>query len=632
MTLFKSGLLRLDEDPNADSEDVSQLRWDWVQRWMTECETRHEICSRAMRANRSAPWFPTRLIDARAKSESDGRIHYLLIETARVVPEGHRYVTLSHIWGSGPKDQQPAYRTVRDNYNARITTGIPRDELPACFQDAIDVTAKLGIPYLWVDSLCIIQKDDVDWAAEAGRMASVYSNSFLNLSATASSSSRDHFPSMIRAQREEEEDAQAPRLQEPRFVGTGWTGRFSGAYQIFDPHFWADRVTLTRLASRGWIFQERALAPRVLHFGFDQVLWECAESELAEEFPLEIPQRFIDSGRRGFKWQMSVNPLQDNAANAPNDDGGVSHAGGAIDQHLLLDSKWAKAIDNYSRCELTKSKDKLVAISGVARVLADRFNDEYVAGLWRSNIVGGLCWRVSQMRRTTQDLIPSGLYARRWEISRRFEEYRAPSWSWASVDGEITAGPFLSERRTAFRNKEGQEGYITMHSLVGTPDVDPKPVTDKNVFGEVNQMEMRLNGTLYRLGATAGEPLLDRQLSFHYIGSSEPAVVYLDQPEELQNVKEAYYLPLMSVECQFAVTDTAAGAATSSQLDVPVHTNAHEDITSHDIDRVRGIVVVQIEDGKTYQRVGFHECKASVLEALRDRFRESFLDSQLTII
>lgn len=90
-------------------------------------------------------------------------------------------------------------------------------------------------------------------------MDRVYSNSFLNLSATASTSSKDHLPSI----------AKKEHFQEPRFVGTAWTGRFAGVYQIYDPHFRTDRVTSTRLASRGWIFQERALALRVLHSGVD---------------------------------------------------------------------------------------------------------------------------------------------------------------------------------------------------------------------------------------------------------------------------------------------------------------------------------------------------------------------------
>ena len=232
----------------ADSQDPSRLRWLWVRAWMADCadETRHKLCSKALQTNQSSSYLPTRLINVTAESDDDGRKHYQLIETANGAPAGNCYATLSHIWGS---DQQPIYRTVRHNYETRINNGIPRDELPPCFQDAIDVTEKLGIPYIWIDSLCIIQDDAVDCPTEAGSMDRVYSNSFVNLSATATSSSKEHLPSL----------AKEDRLQEPRFVGTAWTGRFAGVYQIFDPHFWADRVTSSRLASRGWIFQERAL-------------------------------------------------------------------------------------------------------------------------------------------------------------------------------------------------------------------------------------------------------------------------------------------------------------------------------------------------------------------------------------
>ena len=200
-------------------------------------------------------------------------------------------------------------------------------------------------------------------------------------------------------------------------------------------------------------------APRVLHFSFDQVLWECAESERAKEFPHGIPQHFIDSGRRGFKWDLNTDPFQDATGS---DNTGTDVASMDQERHAVLNEKWAVVIDNYTRCELTKASDKLVAVSGVARVLANRFNDSYVAGLWQSNLVGGLCWRVPKMRRTTQDLIPSGLYARRWEISRRLIDNGAPSWSWASVDGEIEAGPFVSGQQqqcVAFRTQSGQQGY-----------------------------------------------------------------------------------------------------------------------------------------------------------------------------
>ena len=387
MTLFDHGLLPQQAENQESDADPETKRWDWVRRWMAECE-HHEICSKAVRDRASTSWFPTRLLDVRTGLVENGCKRYLLIETAKETLNDHRYATLSHIWGS---DQEPAYRTVKHNYQARTTDGIPRDELPPCFQDAIDVAEKLNIPYIWIDSLCIIQDDEVDRPKEAGSMDRVYNNSFLNLSATASTSSKDRLPSV----------AKKDHLQEPRFVGTAWTGLFAGVYQIYDPHFWTDRVTSTRLASRGWIFQERALAPRVLHFGFDQVLWECAESERAEEFPIKVPQIFNHTRHRDFKWSLNNDRSQD-----------VGDPEQARARHHVLDQQWTVAIDNYTRCELTRPADKLTAISGVARMLSSRFQDEYIAGLWQSNIIGGLCWRVSNMRRTTQNLIPSGLYAR----------------------------------------------------------------------------------------------------------------------------------------------------------------------------------------------------------------------------
>lgn len=47
----------------------------------------------------------------------------------------------------------------------------------------------------------------------------------------------------------------------------------------------------------------------------------------------------------------------------------------------------------YSRCKLTLSRDRLVAISDLARVLAGESGDEYVAGMWRKDLELQLCWR-----------------------------------------------------------------------------------------------------------------------------------------------------------------------------------------------------------------------------------------------
>ena len=649
ITMLASGLLQEEDAQRPPSEK----RWDMVRRWMSVCESEHQTCSQARRANSGgAPWFPTRLIDVRSRTGDDGHERYLLIETATTRPEGSRYLTLSHVWGSAPEDQQPAYRTLRRNYDDRTNPaiGIRRDELPPCFVDAIDVTQKLGAHYIWIDSLCIVQDNDRDWEAEAGRMSDVYRNSCCSLSATASSSSRDRFPALDE------------RIQEPRFVNTAWGGRYRGMYQIFDPFFWLDRVTSTRLASRGWVFQERALAPRIVHFGHDQVLWECAEFEAAEEFPLGVPRRFISGGRRGFKWQF-------NLAGSPRSGSGSAETETEPEPQpesapLQLHAMWSAALDNYTQCELTKATDKLVAISGVARALADQFRDQYHAGLWQSNLVGGLCWRVRGMRRATQELVPVALYAQRWETSRRAAPpapYLAPSWSWASVDGCVVPGPYLSAG--------GSGGHESTRSLVAVTAVAVEPETLDNAFGAVKPAAaMRVQGTMYRLVATASKPPFSH-ISLRYAAGGtgvEAVSVHLDQPEPLEVLGKAWFLPVLLAErCVEAVEAVAEPPAANAvvkepvkeavdQPQRPVSESWHAKLkhkgkrlfgcdTSHSSTAAEveqepvplpsiaaagdpgsevgkglamGLIVVPTDDGKAYRRVGFHECPGRVLETL----------------
>jgi hypothetical protein len=594
LTLFMSGYY----NPDNDSQEPSQKRWDWVRAWMTECTSKdyHQLCSRALEAIELSPYLPTRVIEVTPFSDIEGRKRYRLIETASSVLKDQRYATLSHVWGA---NQQPLYRTLRNNYHERLCNGVLRNDLPACFQDAIDVAETLAIPYIWIDSLCIIQDDEIDCPVEAGSMDQVYSNSFLNLSATASSSSKDRLPSV----------AKNDHLQEPRFVSTEWKGRYKGLYQIFDPQLWSDRVESTRLASRGWVFQERALAPRVLHFGFDQVLWECAESERAEELPHGIPLRSTATGREGFKWHLNMDPWQNVAARYGT---ATVLPQKTPMQHADLHKKWSTVLSQYTRCELTRASDKLVAISGIAKVLADRFNDTYMAGLWQSNLIGGLCWRLPQMRRTTQDLIPSYIYARRWEISRRLEGNGAPSWSWASVDGVVEAGPFQSDERVhgLFTEPQtGAVGYKTCSSaLLSAPKADVIPKTDKNPYGEVDteRTRLQLHGTTYPLELCPLElhPLGSQgELSFRHFGTQDPLTVYLDQPEESDAVKDAIFLPLIHIK-HFVVKEGGAEEPNSA-----VH--------RYDLDRLTGIVLAPIEGTEMYRRIGLNDCQAQRLDHLR---------------
>jgi hypothetical protein len=156
------------------------------------------------------------------------------------------------------------------------------------------------------------------------------------------------------------------------------------------------------LHHRGWVFQERFLAPRQLHFSKQQILWECLDEHKCEGFPYGIPLH--DS----FK---SIVPLMELSRHKKRpEDGQMSY--------LAIDL-WIDLVAKYSSCEFTRPSDKLLAFAGVAKLFQEVTNDTYVAGMWKSRILDLLDWYVYE---PTAKLSP---------------DYRAPSWSWASIDGPV---------------------------------------------------------------------------------------------------------------------------------------------------------------------------------------------------
>lgn len=131
--------------------------------------------------------LPTRVLDLEASKSSDpGDLEsdLRLMETAG---QCGRYATLSYSWG-GYKDS----RTLRINYEDR-KKGITYNSLPPVFQQAVKVTRGMGIRYLWIDALCIIQEDAEDWCREAALMSDVYWMSAVRLAVTDSKSPTEPF-------------------------------------------------------------------------------------------------------------------------------------------------------------------------------------------------------------------------------------------------------------------------------------------------------------------------------------------------------------------------------------------------------------------------------------------------------
>lgn len=350
-------------------------------------------------------------------------------------------MTLSHCWGSAK------FLTLAKKSSQQLSEGIHLSSLPQTFQDAAKIAKTLGVLYLWIDSLCIFQDSDEDWQREASTMGDVYKGALCNIAASGSSDSSGG----CFYERE-------PRLIEPCIITTEYTDYSNDEYHIRQcttDYLENNLHDHQPLFGRGWVVQERVLPPRVLHFGQKQVFWECRTEDASETYPLGVPPDMYRPSyciKRPWPLTSNIRALIQTSTR---------------DFEMLsrdLYNYWGKIVQAYSQCDLTRKEDKLVAISGLARevYLALGGHDEYLAGLWRRDILSQLLWYHGAYS-------PNGV---------RPEHYRAPTWSWASMDGTIMPPD------TRISNL-----YVTL------VDIQINHLTN-DAFGQVRNGFVRLRGPL----------------------------------------------------------------------------------------------------------------------------------------
>jgi hypothetical protein len=318
------------------------------------------------------------------------------------------------------------------------------DALPQTLRDAVFITRELGIQFLWIDAICIVQDDEEDWIREARIMGHIYQNSIITIAATgASDSSQGCF---IPRPPRTSDSISLPYRQQPG------SDLIEGAFTLLPS--WDDfsaSVLQSTWNTRGWILQERLLARRIVHFAHGQTFWECRTQSRGEDGrPLLLEtkrsltdfQRGADSGR-GWGWD------------------------------------WCRLVEDYTRRRLTKSQDKLIALAGLAGLRQQQqrqrggaaASDEYHYGLWASSFSTGLLWYNAGQ-------------------APRYAVPVAPSWSWASVDGAvkweswiIDAAPVATYRVSA--------SALNLSTRI-------KPVTRGRPVREDNKLEYRVtSGLIY---------------------------------------------------------------------------------------------------------------------------------------
>lgn len=467
----------------------------------------HDLCRYRMGSNKG--WLPTRLLDT-GIAEDAPELRVVLSE--RLDSQKTPYLALSHCWGV------TTTLTLSNSNLEDLQNGISWESIPRTFHDAIAATRALGYRYIWIDSLCIIQDSLEDWQFEASLMNVVYGHATCVLAAADSTNSmsglfRTRDPVEIR----------------PVRLKRHWFGRdLEPVYVCIIADLWLSGVDTSVLNERGWVLQERTLAPRTIHFSAKQLFWECRQLEACEVLP-EVSLREI------FRENYVYNPKRT-----------IKREGSRVD---ILKS-WFGTIEAYSKTKLTKSSDKLVAIGGVAREVANLLSDQYFAGLlWGSkeaDFVNGMLWEVDPNSRFQT------------EPPRKSLPYRSPSWSWASIDGMIS----LMRSSSSF-------DAVT---LIQVLDIRVEPLYFGDIYGEIKSAKIKLKGVIKEIQT----PVISRSSRYKTCGN-----IIFDDHEYAENCTKLFAVPLQ------------------------INTCCHRDPQPEPASLIRGMIITPIRDEvDEFERVG----------------------------
>lgn len=418
------------------ADSGSSIAIERLKNWLEFCD-KHDDC---VPRNVLKP-LPTRVLEVVPNR--------YLVSLRETKGQRGKYIALSHCWG-----QTHRLTLTRSNLSF-LMDGIALQKLPQTFRDCLRLAKQLDIRYVWIDSLCIIQDDAADWEEEAARMGSVYAQSYLTVAALSSTDdSSGCFPdpetrykepfvsSDVRSTGRRCFSHAAPSITYAMHDGelgpmfssqnqfamkelgdndtriyitpewmpssrkscpkTYHVGAFGGK---FDP------IADEALSKRAWTLQERLLAPRTIHYGRTEMYWECQNIMRAED---------------GAYFARTFTRLKD-----------------LVNSESSHRDPWFQLIEDYTSRNLTRDEDKLPALSGLASLIARENGDEYFAGIWKKHFIKGLNWSIESYNPSHHCDDPdhdASMPPATKSIAKRPSSYRAPSWSWASLDAKVSFG------------------------------------------------------------------------------------------------------------------------------------------------------------------------------------------------
>jgi len=353
----------------------SDVAFNTAQQWLQTCLQDHPSCLR-----RELPFLPTRVIDVGTERHDDEVVKLYISKRT----DHHDYAALSYCWG-GPQ----SIRLTTANFNS-MTHEILVDPLPQTIKDAIRVTRRLGIRFLWIDALCIIQEgDDSDKLREVGIMGAIFKNAILTITAASARGVSDGFL-----------ETRPGPTSVPLPFDSGSTGKIGTVRLVRTQNL--THNPMEPLNQRGWTLQEAFLSRRMLIYGEEEMVWHC----------------HVENSKQtaGSLFHCVEDPSLSKAK--------------AFDANIPLTSQkhqiWTILVEQYTRRGLSVQEDRLAAITGVIVELKPIFQDDCSFGTWHQNFSRQLAWYCNYS----------------WcKVKESSKLSCAPSWSWASRSSQTRFVP-----------------------------------------------------------------------------------------------------------------------------------------------------------------------------------------------
>lgn len=397
--------LNLKMPHNSESPETFNL----VKKWMKNCGNRCDELAWSKKAPTyliqilSEDGWYLRLVRSNDKSSESNRI------------DAVRYACLSYSWGCDESDLEDRAsirrgKTNSQNLEAR-KRGFNCSDLPNTMRHAIELVKRVGIDYIWIDSVCIVRDEESadyhtipvkdTWNHNALRMHEVYGNARLTLCVCATN-----------------------KATEPLFFPRrAWTYK-SVPCTLGDTWLTNYDMTLNEVRQqapifkRGWILQEERLSARVLYWSGQRLYWSCGcgqQTEMPESTIARKPR--VHSllplqGCHNYDWLGSPQKF-------------LELRGGGLTEEIH--PLWLDMVQDFTQRNMYTKFDKIPAMSGLAAQYLAAFTpakEEYIVGLWRATFAKDLAWKVVVAQNP-----------------KKAHKKIAPSFSWMSL-------PFECETKT----------------------------------------------------------------------------------------------------------------------------------------------------------------------------------------